>query len=70
LEVTTTMINIRKTQMNLAAAGYSPGPIDGEWGAQTCMALLAHQAQRQPQQHRWHMAAPARPFAHGFAHDG
>jgi len=42
------MIDIRKTQSTLAAKGYDPGPIDGQWGGKTCTALLAHQAQRQP----------------------
>ena len=40
------MIDIRKTQSTLAAKGYDPGPIDGQWGGKTCTALLAHQAQR------------------------
>ncbi|WP_179504341.1 MULTISPECIES: peptidoglycan-binding protein [unclassified Sphingomonas] len=42
------MIDIRTTQTRLKAAGYDPGPVDGDWGAKTCTALLAHQAQRQP----------------------
>lgn len=42
------MINVRTTQTRLKAAGYDPGPVDGDWGGKTCTALLAHQAQRQP----------------------
>jgi hypothetical protein len=42
------MINVRKTQEALAKAGYAPGPLDGNWGPSTCTALLAQQAQRQP----------------------
>jgi hypothetical protein len=42
------MIDIRKTQSTLAAKGYDPGPIDGQWGGKTCTALLAHQAQASP----------------------
>jgi len=42
------MIDIRKTQSALSAKGYDPGPLDGNWGGKTCTALLAHQAQRQP----------------------
>ncbi len=34
-------------QANLAAAGYSPGPLDGRWGAQTLAALMAFAAQHQ-----------------------
>lgn len=40
------MIDIRKTQQNLEAAGYAPGIIDGIWGRATATALLAHQAGR------------------------
>lgn len=42
------MIDVRKTQEALAKAGYAPGPLDGDWGPSTCTALLAQQAQRQP----------------------
>ncbi|NKJ40825.1 hypothetical protein [Novosphingobium sp. SG720] len=42
------MIDVRKTQAALAQADYAPGPLDGAWGPSTCTALLAHQAQRQP----------------------
>lgn len=42
------MIDVSKTQTRLAASGYAPGPVDGAWGPSTCAALLAHQAQRQP----------------------
>ena len=42
------MIDYRKAQVALAKAGFAPGPNDGVWGPSTCTALLAHQAQRQP----------------------
>jgi len=42
------MIDYRKAQVALAKAGFAPGPNDGIWGPSTCTALLAHQAQRQP----------------------
>lgn len=38
--------NVREIQLALSAAGFDPGPIDGDWGALTKTAVMRFQADR------------------------